>query len=649
MKDKGLFAKTGIAKIMALLATLLTMFASCNFLGGEEARAVVGGTNAPNKYTKPGEPGEALPPFKSLSAATVQPWVRDWGDKSPLFTPIYESGEFIVQPANDSNGENGGGYFAGVFGAFDNGVATGAKFDVSKVSCATYEVKASEPVAGFMITLTNPNPAKDKEDEVVKEAKIDLTTEWQTKKISNYYSGNGVEIVARLFCSGDDSPKATTDTKIYLRNFIFYDKDGNEVVPQYYADGNVPELPSDGSTTVILDGVKYNYGGDNGTWFGQQGAWDPTEQQPTVEQTSDGVKVTVKEKNGTEQWKGQIKLKSETEVVSGKKYDITVVVRSTQTFNGNVTYKPQLKSITNENDNYAFEERGKQTVLANQDATVEFKGKSVDKDGMFQMTFDFPGCDAGTEILIKSLTFKESSDQTKDDFLLGGIINANGTGGDIQFPFADIPDASEYHLYIGDSATPARVFRSDIDGGQRRIEIKHAFKKESNLLDYPYCRKVGEVFPNGAGEYEIKIVPVIGDKEDASKAMTSKYTLTADKTGWMPKIEGVVLNPQPIETSGKLTGITFAYSANPEIDSFNVFVKKRDVPRDISQGKWGGVNPELIVKNGDNILESVSNLQYVFKDGAGMYEIYFEPVKTDGTIGTNIALSELDVKESWLN
>ena len=47
MKDKVLFANAGIAKFMALLVTLLTMFASCNFVGGKDARNVIDGVTPP--------------------------------------------------------------------------------------------------------------------------------------------------------------------------------------------------------------------------------------------------------------------------------------------------------------------------------------------------------------------------------------------------------------------------------------------------------------------------------------------------------------------------------------------------------------------------------------------------------------------------
>ena len=50
MKDKVLFANSGIAKFMALLVTLLTMFASCNFVGGQDARTTTTASNDPGKY-----------------------------------------------------------------------------------------------------------------------------------------------------------------------------------------------------------------------------------------------------------------------------------------------------------------------------------------------------------------------------------------------------------------------------------------------------------------------------------------------------------------------------------------------------------------------------------------------------------------------
>ena len=76
MKDKVLFANAGVAKFMALLVTLLTMFASCNFVGGQDARNVVKGNNPPAIFYPA---GKTLPPFKSLIGASLHPWTRNWG------------------------------------------------------------------------------------------------------------------------------------------------------------------------------------------------------------------------------------------------------------------------------------------------------------------------------------------------------------------------------------------------------------------------------------------------------------------------------------------------------------------------------------------------------------------------------------------
>ena len=227
MKDKVLFANSGIAKFMALLVTLLTMFTSCNFVGGQDARTVVKGINPPPLFNF------VPPPFKSLKGAGLHPWIRGWdgGDNSPLFEEIEikEKGVLALRPINDFSGKGGGGYFAGVFGALENAAEIpGVYYDWSNVSYAEYEVRASEEVAGFRITLTGPEASSD----ATKQATIKLTTNWQKKRISAYYDKIQTGFVALLFCGGDTEPKATVDTIIYIRNFTFYDANGNEVVPQ---------------------------------------------------------------------------------------------------------------------------------------------------------------------------------------------------------------------------------------------------------------------------------------------------------------------------------------------------------------------------------------------------------------------------------
>ncbi|MBD5439182.1 MAG: hypothetical protein HDR37_11595 [Treponema sp.] len=225
MKDKVLFANAGVAKFMALLVTLLTMFASCNFVGGQDARNVIDGVTPPPLFNL------VPPPFKSLMGAALHPWTRNWGDNSPLFKEIVvrEHGVLALQPVNNFSGSEGGGYFAGVFGALENAAEIeGVYYDLSNVAYAEYEVRATEEVAGVSITLTGPETS----DEVKKEAAITLTTNWQKKRISAYYDKIQTGFVALLFCGGDTEPKATVDTIIYIRNFTFYDANGNEVVPQ---------------------------------------------------------------------------------------------------------------------------------------------------------------------------------------------------------------------------------------------------------------------------------------------------------------------------------------------------------------------------------------------------------------------------------
>lgn len=134
-----------------------------------------------------------------------------------------------LQPLNDYSGANGGGYLAGVFGALESGAEIeGVYYDLSNVAYAEYEVRATEEVGGFRITLSGTEPSND----VINEAIIKLTTNWQKKKINAYYDKKQTSLVALLFCEDKIEPLATVDTKIYIRNFTFYDKNGNEIVPQ---------------------------------------------------------------------------------------------------------------------------------------------------------------------------------------------------------------------------------------------------------------------------------------------------------------------------------------------------------------------------------------------------------------------------------
>lgn len=261
------------------------------------------------------------------------------------------------------------------------------------------------------------------------------------------------------------------------------------------------------------------------------------------------------------------------------------------------------------------------------------------------MTFDFPGCDAGTEILIKSLTFKESSDQTKDDFeVVGNIPNGVGV---LDFNFeGEIGDDKSYKIYVGDSATPVLTM-GGINDNRKAIEFKQSF---NDLLSWPYCRKVSEVFANGAGEYDIKVVPVIDGKEDETKAMTSKYTLSDDSLGWQPAMNGMVINKNGGDENP--TSLLIAYADNKEIDSFNIFVIKSDVERDKSQNKWwpnvAGVKNDGAIANFDANNPKATMAQ-IFMNGAGSYKVYIEPRDSKGVAGTNFVLLDINVPASWLS
>ena len=162
---------------------------------------------------------------------------------------------------------------------------------------------------------------------------------------------------------------------------------------------------------------------------------------------------------------------------------------------------------------------------------------------------------------------------------------------------------------------------------------------------------MSEVFTKGAGDYDIKVVPVIDGKEDKSKTMTSKYTLSKDSLGWQPTINGMVISPI-IGDEKKPTSFIIAYAENTEIDSFNIFVIKSDVDRDRSQGKWwanaSGVKSGGAIANFDANDPSVT-MKDIFKDGAGEYNVYIEPRNEKGEAGTNFALWTLDVQDSWLS
>ena len=83
------------------------------------------------------------------------------------------------------------------------------------------------------------------------------------------------------------------------------------------------------------------------------------ELQPTVENTNDGIKLTVIEANNAADWHGQFKLfGDDVKVVKGTNYDINVVVRTTKDTQG-VTFKPTVKGDSAKEDAGAFVRREK--------------------------------------------------------------------------------------------------------------------------------------------------------------------------------------------------------------------------------------------------------------------------------------------------
>ena len=382
------------------------------------------------------------------------------------------------------------------------------------------------------------------------------------------------------------------------------------------------------------------------TWFAELSAWEPLKSQPTVENTNDGIKLTVTEANGGDQWKGQFKLfGDDVNIVKGTNYDINVVVRTTKDIKGG-TFKPTVKGDSAKENAGAFVEE-KKDFKANEDVTFECNKVTAREDGTLAVVLDFPGCEVGTEIFVKKITFKESADQTKDDFVVTGSI-PNGVGV-LNFGFeGEISDDKSYKIYVGDSETPVITMGGGINDNRKDIEFKQSFN--GDLIGYPYCRKVSEVFTKGAGDYDIKVVPVIDGKEDKSKTMTSKYTLSEDSLGWQPTINGMVVNT--IGDEKKPTSFIIAYAENTEIDSFNIFVIKSDVDRDRSQGKWwanaAGVESGGAIANFDANNPLVT-MREIFKDGVGVYNVYIEPRNEKGEAGTNFALWTLDVQDSWLS
>lgn len=547
------------------------------------------------------------------------------------------------------------GWWGGAFGWIEKEPVWSMprKYDVSGIVKCSFDVTAVTDVPDAWVVIfpkiEGNDTESDWEDEAKRKTDVKLSA-GETKTYSLTFDAAYGKSTNRasLVGFGGGSGGGT----LSITNVTFYDRTGKEVVPQIAKDdgnqgvgggnedGDTPTKPDDpSSTTLTLGGIEYSCT----TWFAEW-EWAELKSQPTVENTNDGIKLTVTEANNAADWHGQFKLFGDgVKVVKGTNYDINVVVRTTKDTQG-VTFKPTVKE---KEDAGAFVVE-KKDFKANGDVTFECNKVTAREDGTLAVVFNFHGCEVGTEIFVKKITFKESADQTKDDFVVTGSI-PNGVGV-LNFGFeGEISDDKSYKIYVGDSETPVITMGGGINNNRKDIEFKQSFN--GDLIGYPYCRKVSEVFTKGAGDYDIKVVPVIDGKEDKSKTMTSKYTLSKDSLGWQPTINGMVINPI-IGDEKKPTSFIIAYAENTEIDSFNIFVIKSDVDRDRSKGKWwanaSGVKSGGAIANFDANDPSVT-MKDIFKDGAGEYNVYIEPRNEKGEAGTNFALWTLDVQDSWLS
>lgn len=231
MKDKVLFAKTSITKFMALLVTLLTMFASCNFLGGEDMRTPTAGSNDPGKYNGT---------FKSvITGVGVQ-----------IYPATGDSFEFD----NKMNMIEKRG-LSGSFGSWDkDGIKATGKYDVSNIAYVIFDLKANSKgtltvsLFGDSENATTVTIERDGDSEaemtVVKDNRIDVKKQKEYTVSLFTFAGTGFD----------------PDSKVKIENFTFYDENGKEVVPKY--------IKYTGEESDDEGGVPGQDGGEEGAFRG---------------------------------------------------------------------------------------------------------------------------------------------------------------------------------------------------------------------------------------------------------------------------------------------------------------------------------------------------------------------------------------------
>ena len=215
MKDKVLFANAGIAKFMALLVTLLTMFASCNFVGGQDARTVVKGINPPPKYERPGEGTTFGGIFKSpIIGVDLCVWEEPgWSDGMDIKGNSFTSG------SNRAAGAH--------FGSMDPDTKSSVgidPYDVSKIAYAKFKFECDADISESAFSVTLFGNSERGEEVEISEAKANVEQVIKLDVLDNPGTNN---TLFSVFIGVNQYGK---QFKIF--DFAFYDKDGNEVVPK---------------------------------------------------------------------------------------------------------------------------------------------------------------------------------------------------------------------------------------------------------------------------------------------------------------------------------------------------------------------------------------------------------------------------------
>ena len=224
MKDKVLFANAGVAKFMALLVTLLTMFASCNFVGGQDARTVVKGINPPPKYERPGEGGATTlrGVFKNPIPGQIDVGIWD-GSFTCTNLP-----ELIARS---------GSWWGGAFGWVETVPewSMPRKYDVSGIVKCSFDVTAFTDVPDAWVVIFpkvddgDTEKENNWEDEAPRKVDVKLSA-GETKQCElSFDAAYGKSTNrARLVGFGGGAGGGT----LSITNVTFYDANGNEVVPK---------------------------------------------------------------------------------------------------------------------------------------------------------------------------------------------------------------------------------------------------------------------------------------------------------------------------------------------------------------------------------------------------------------------------------